>query len=611
MANKRESHHSRYSSLPTVNLAILSGGTASINDDEKQISSNPQLQSTNTDTVTQLIHVPNRRKNMHKKSASLSMSNLKKLKQDLKSQISSEFPSGHTYNLSANMIQNLKKYNEKEQQDLISIQTRLCKWIGSEKFVTLDKFIDLMDTIASHVSVQQATDMFNQMDPSNNGQIQTSLLLHDEFLPRMILNLFEKEHSRSNSMSSLPDDFNLQGSDFEDDENYEEMNQKELIQHIKTHKQESRRLKEWIMEVAQPALGKYDELQMRLDDYEAEQADKQSELLSFKTRVSEMDDLQRQLKQTQSHTMLLKVDNDSLMLSVNESAKKQQIEHNKYNESVREAVEYKKLAKELQEINDRYRKKTETLNDKQNKLEEENQNLRQLVLEYETENTKLSEWQQMMEYKQQMDEYKNENQNSVKFYVSDEDSRDEFRTQRKRRMTLKNDDDQMEDDDDTFDENYTLDSEIQNTGVIKGRSRRNTIRAYYEVQQRRLSYMSLPSEEQLKHEEEQLNNGNNPTPFIERQDSVLSTMSKAHKDDSDTLDRNASMFKTQQNIFESAVTEELRIELRKKIEQELHEDYELKLKQRDIELQMKLHKEKILLEDEHRKYKEYTAEKMD
>ncbi len=54
------------------------------------------------------------------------------------------------------------------------------------------------------------------------------------------------------------------------------------------------------------------------------------------------------------------------------------------------------------------------------------------------------------------------------------------------------------------------------------------------------------------------------------------------------------------------VTEELRIELRRKNEQELHEDYELKLKQRDIELQMKLHEEKILLEDEHRQYKEYT-----
>ncbi len=110
--------------------------------------------------------------------------------QELQAPISNEVlfkPSAHSYKLSANMIQNLTKYSKKDQEDLISIQSRLRKWIGSDKFVTLDKFIDLMDTIAPHVSVPQSTNMFNQMDPSNNGQIETALLLHDEFLPHMIL----------------------------------------------------------------------------------------------------------------------------------------------------------------------------------------------------------------------------------------------------------------------------------------------------------------------------------------------------------------------------------------------------------------------------------------
>eukprot|EP00483_Globobulimina_turgida_P008717 UN08735 len=71
------------------------------------------------------------------------------------------------------------------------------------------------------------------------------------------------------------------------------------------------------------------------------------------------------------------------------------------------------------------------------------------------------------------------------------------------------------------------------------------------------------------------------------------------------------MYKTKENIFEDAVAQEIKIELRKQIETELSEDYELKLRQKDIELQMKLHQEKTILEEEHRKYREQCDKQID
>ena len=190
---KRIVHHTRYDSLPSTLTVIKS----EIEDDETKVSSPDMYVPSKLVVINESQHngsklQPRRRKNKHKKSASIEISGLAKravfnstnspsVDEDTK------VNDRHHYTMSYNMLQNLKKYNPKEQQDLISIQKKLTKWIGSEEYLILSQFLDLMDKIAPHVSTQAATEMFDQMDPSNNGQIPTSLLLHDEFLPRMIL----------------------------------------------------------------------------------------------------------------------------------------------------------------------------------------------------------------------------------------------------------------------------------------------------------------------------------------------------------------------------------------------------------------------------------------
>ena len=65
------------------------------------------------------------------------------------------------------------------------------------------------------------------------------------------------------------------------------------------------------------------------------------------------------------------------------------------------------------------------------------------------------------------------------------------------------------------------------------------------------------------------------------------------------------------DIFEDAVAQELKIQLRKQIEAELKEDYQLKLKQHEIEYQMKLHKETKVVREEQRKEKEEYEKRID
>ena len=69
--------------------------------------------------------------------------------------------------------------------------------------------------------------------------------------------------------------------------------------------------------------------------------------------------------------------------------------------------------------------------------------------------------------------------------------------------------------------------------------------------------------------------------------------------------------KMHNDIFEDAVAQELKIQLRKQIEAELKEDYQLKLKQQEIEYQMKLHKETKGVRDQQRREKEDYEKKID
>ena len=454
------------------------------------------------------------------------------------------------------------------------------------------------------------------------------------------------------------------------------MDSSEYQQKIKEMKQETKRLKQWIIDHGQPAIEKVDELQMMLEVYETERTDKQYELQSFQTRLSKMENLEQALHQTQSTSTLLLQENDSLLLSVHESAKKSEIERKKYNEAIREAAEYKKLSKELQEINDKYNKKNQLLNEKQVSLEEENQNLRQLLLQYETEQTQYIE-----EYNQEIEVIKNEMKNlqndletkndphkNVKWYISDDDNYnsngyDSSNGDRKRRMTLRNDENDRHTDNElnARDMASEIDNSLTGRGIMNGggnggggqRNRRHTIKMWYQAHVRKASHITLPNEEELNNLH---NNGAYVTDpeeavptitFASRQDSThsnisttsgqqqqhpqlwntksyedpalimmppnrMSPLQNGHKQDSAPLLRDGGLGgsmnqlfpKDHADIFEDAVAQEIKIELRKQIEKELNDDYQLKMQQRDIEYKMKLNKEQHEINERERKLKE-------
>ena len=77
--------------------------------------------------------------------------------------------------------------NVEDQERLFTLQSNLKHYIGDDVTLILSQFLDLMDNIAPHIPAHEAINMFNQMDAANDGQIPTSLLLHNGFLPRLIL----------------------------------------------------------------------------------------------------------------------------------------------------------------------------------------------------------------------------------------------------------------------------------------------------------------------------------------------------------------------------------------------------------------------------------------
>lgn len=669
---KQKSHH-RYDSLPKALDKIVSDPNALNHDEDgtrdefyikSKIGQDNENYDSNKNKLSLRPKISNRK---HQKSASISdiANKLGFHRKGSNDSIDEDTKTNeHSYSHSINMQRNLIRYNKKEQQDLITIQTNLKKWIGSVEFVILPDFLELMEKIAGHVSTQQATEMFNQMDPSNNGQIATSLLLHDEFLPRMILNLFKKEddmasiRSRGNSMGSLPEDFGLEDDDISTD--LEDMDKDEYITKIKTQKAEINRLNQWVQDYGQPAIDEANRLQMVLDEYERERSDKQSELKTYETRLSTMGDLKEKLINQQTQSNLLLKENDSLLLSVQESTKKHEIERKKYNEALREAKQYKKLAKELQEINDKYNQKNQILNEKQARLEEDNQNLRETLLAYETEKT-----EQFYEYNEQIQHLNDEMKNlqndleanrvhaqghGVRFYVTDDEGNNSDGQYRKRRMTLRNQN--------SSDDNMnSMANEIDNSLTGRGRNRRDTIRGWYDAHMRKASHISLPNEDTLRNmpEDQEDENGPNHTIVVsfERQDSAQSAASTAntanthntanngqpplynarsyedpqlykqldvsHKQDSAPTSGIGQMGlstpnifgRTHDDIFEDALAQELKVELRKKLAAEFREDYELKLKQKDIEYQMKLHKDLKVANEEQRKEKERYEKRID
>jgi len=618
---RSRSHHARFDSLPN--------GLESIQTLE---SPSPRAHQHS-----------NSRTKAHKKSASIGAA------ADIASHFGMTKLNNSTRDVAVPRTLHAGKYSKREREELLSIQANLTKRIGQEQYLILSQFIDLMDKLAPHITAQQATEMFDQMDPSNNGQIATSLLLHDEFLPRLILDLFHKHdgsHSvhSAHSNGSLPEDFGLEDDDTRydvidatDKDNDDNATDAEMgdAQKVKTYKQEIRRLKQWIIEHGQPAVEKVDELQMMLDVYEAERTDKQFELQTFQQQLSTMDDLEKELSQTQTRSHLLLKEHDSLLLTVQDSARQHEMERQKYDEAIREAAEYRKLAAELQEMNDKYRQKNEALSERKLKLEEENQDLRQLMLQFETQqNQQIAEYNQALQVmNDQVQSLQSQmGQGSVK-WADDVQSKSDvnlyddtmsnssnqsnsntmnaasssFRQNRRRRMTYQNDPD-------NGDAEHSMFAEIDNSLTGRGRPRRDTIRSFYDAHHHRRgqSMASLYTEEHLKQldEEHEHEEAEHPTAVsFARQESAQSVDSVHDQEQEPAYSRHAAANKTVDDIFEDAVAQELKIELRKQIEAELNEDYQLKLKQHDIEHTMKLHKEREALQQEHQKLKEeYEAE---
>ena len=203
---RKTSYHVRFNSSPFIGKQpmselepIKSTGLDSEDDEQDKSTIRPidespisSLQKT-LKASPKMHHIPHPRRT-HQKSASYTMDNLAELARRNSDSSRPNYGSDgddddYKHNGITNGFNNfhLKKFSKKEQEELMSIQINLKKWIGNQQSLILPKFLDLMEKIAPHVSTEESTEMFNKMDPFNNGQIKTNILLHDEFLPRMIL----------------------------------------------------------------------------------------------------------------------------------------------------------------------------------------------------------------------------------------------------------------------------------------------------------------------------------------------------------------------------------------------------------------------------------------
>eukprot|EP01084_Bolivina_argentea_P193520 331999_1 len=88
---------------------------------------------------------------------------------------------------------------------------------------------------------------------------------------------------------------------------------------MKLLKNDTGRLKKWILEYGQPAIEQVDELKMVVKEYETERTDSQFDVQRFNHRLSTLETLENELKQTRTRSALLYQEHASLMLHFEES----------------------------------------------------------------------------------------------------------------------------------------------------------------------------------------------------------------------------------------------------------------------------------------------------
>eukprot|EP01083_Nonionella_stella_P299113 1015006_1 len=221
-----------------------------------------------------------------------------------------------------------------------------------------------------------------------------------------------------------------------------------------------------------------------------------------------------------------------------EGLQKHEIECEKCNAALREAMKYKRLNLELQQTNEQYNQTNALLYGKLTGLEEENQSLRETILQFETEQT-----QKMDEYLNGIESLRNDSIDLQNPNTNEQSLDPPLSTEKRKRITVKD----ASDDD-----------------VLKP-TRTNTIHDLVDWFETRFDPPSLPVETNTAHDMVSLDNNDHQRRSKSKLAWALDTN---HDQNDDDRDRH-----------------EFKFELRQDIENELSVSYELKLQKEKNSMQ--------------------------
>jgi len=551
----------------------------------------------------------------HRKSASMAFSDIVEATPKPGPLSSGNTPDGMTITPAATRSMG----NVRDQERLFTLQSELKQCIGSDSTLILSQFLDIMTKIAPHIPSDAAINMFNQMDASNDGQIPSSLLLINGFLPRLIL-LFKREGSdrRDAQTFSVHDSSHSQHSafttlDLEDStSDYDGLSTAELIRKLKAQRQEMQRLREWRRNVGQPAHEKVAELEQTLAVYEAERDQKVDEIQSFRLRLSVMDDMQDQLRRHKSASHSLLQEKDTLLVAMEESEQRQQHQQRKYAEAIREAMKYKTLVAELEGINGKYSARNETLAQRLSALQRDYDAQERLLHQYDEDMQRVTADLQRLPESMSMDGTPDgdklltmEDKPSLSG-LEQEPETQRIRnssislSMRRRKMTLKIGTGVKSVDSEDEEDALTLEADIEKRqrGMTMGQ---HTKRASG------TSLHNIFSDESLNSSPVFLvNNADAPLQY-----NITPAISPGNVSQART--RKGSTTSSQSTLTVKNQSEPMLAfmpydrgsgDMRKQIEEELRVDYELKLKQKEIETAIRLNKSKEEIIEQYRKLQE-------
>eukprot|EP01084_Bolivina_argentea_P065709 119772_1 len=500
----------------------------------------------------------------------------------------------------------LNRNKNNQTNEILKIQASLKKWIGTQQHLILSQFIDLMTFIQPHVTAKDATEIFDRIDKFHNGQISCKFLLQNEFLTRIILKLFHDNEYESSV------DVEVDESESKcDDSKYLHMNPRQLLE-------ETKRMQQWIINYGQPALEKVNELQEIITVYKSDRHTQQLRLKKQESVYEELNDLEEELKQSTVRSSFLMVDNKHLVLQAQESNNRWATEHNLVKNKDGELKRYKKLSKEMSVINEKYLKRNQQLIEKNTILEQEVQELRQIVLSIENEALQVYQdnYAEMECLKNEIVILKSEleqKQTASGFHSTSGDSGDDLGTLFHQNRTIHIDKSTLEDN--TM-ANIVKPSETKTSRFHSMHNRRATLSHWYKnsthhaiqplfmSQKMNISQSRRRSQSRSGVDENKMEKWGNVRGVVQQSDDQEDScvfMVDRNDNDTDVLFRMGSSFninfqntdsnasaQTNSNsiispqiynqktndIFENAMTAEIKNELRNKIKEELIEDFE-------------------------------------